>query len=290
MEWKSQLAKDLCTHTNSRNPVTGISKLAGKAVVESKNQSPPLEPLTIGEQFGLRGIDIESNLEADAELRAVVDGYRIVVSNDVATRRQGEALSKDLSQRQRFSCFHEIGHLMLDAFRQRIEYRKAATPISLIDHRVEHTEEEMLCDFAASEFMIPTSLFSPMMDELPLCWRSVEYLSRVFDASLTVVLKRILHSRNWKLNLVTFFPLDPEFPFHGFYVKDTRCSFGVPNYFRCGMIVEHGLLPSIANVYIDGVKRSEHVILSGVHAMLESVKRRVGLGTFSVQSLVAIND
>ncbi len=88
--------------------------------------------------------------------------------------------------RQNFSCAHEIGHLLYSAL-------KLEQYINTIEHRTFNPQVvqrkrskvvEKLCDEAATELLMPTSVFSKYLDELGTSIQSIERLADLFKVSI----------------------------------------------------------------------------------------------------------
>ena len=86
--------------------------------------------------------------------------------------------------RQNFSCAHEIGHTLLqdvEKFIQETEYR-SYNPQAI--RLAKQKERERLCDIAATELLMPYSIFSKYINMLGVSIDSIISLSKKFCVSI----------------------------------------------------------------------------------------------------------
>ncbi|GAH68830.1 unnamed protein product, partial [marine sediment metagenome] len=99
-------------------------------------------------------------------------------------------LNKDISNlyRYRYTIAHEIGHI---AIRNKINKQFSENEENLI-HKY-HFEEETLCQFAASELLLPEESFLPFILEKSINPQLINVLSKKFQVSVISVLNRIAY-------------------------------------------------------------------------------------------------
>ncbi len=155
-------------------------QLVNRLVEDRGHDKPPFLP----EEFArLQGIKIvKADLgETSAVLLRFHDGYVIKVN-------QNHNLG-----RQNFSCAHEIGHtlfseLKLERYIKNIEYR-TFNPQG--ERKARATARERLCEVAASELLMPESVFGKYLSGLGVSVHSVERLANIFRVSVQAAAIRI---------------------------------------------------------------------------------------------------
>lgn len=86
--------------------------------------------------------------------------------------------ARDVEERQRFTICHELGHLHLGLSSEHI----GKSDLQLYTKR---PKNEILCDVFASEILLPSDLFKPLVNEAEMGFQSVITLARDFEASWT---------------------------------------------------------------------------------------------------------
>ena len=86
--------------------------------------------------------------------------------------------ARDVEERQRFTICHELGHLHLGLSSEHI----GKSDLQLYTKR---PKNEILCDVFASEILLPSDLFKPLVNEAEMGFQSVTTLARDFEASWT---------------------------------------------------------------------------------------------------------
>lgn len=156
-------------------------QLVDKLIQERGHDKPPFLPGEYARLKGIRNI-IKSDL---GKLGAVIikseDGFIIKVNKN------------DIESRQHFSCAHEIGHILfnelkLEQYIQKIEYRTFNPQNRAI---VRAAARERLCDAAATELLMPESVFRKYLSGFGLSISSIEHLARVFRVSVQAAAIRI---------------------------------------------------------------------------------------------------
>jgi hypothetical protein len=142
-------------------------------IQERGNDKPPF----LAEEFA-RFHDITRIIRTDlgktsAILLKLHDGFLIKVN-----KKQNIA-------RQNFSCAHEIGHILfnelkLEHYIRNIEYRKFNPQA---EQKVRAAAVERLCDIAATELLMPESIFRKYLTNFGISISSIEHLANIFRVS-----------------------------------------------------------------------------------------------------------
>ena len=160
--------------------VERAKQLVDQLIKDRGHDTPPFSP----EEFArLQGIEIvKADLgETSAVLLRFNDGPVIKVN-------QNHNLG-----RQNFSCAHEIGHTLLSKLKleQRIEdveYRTFNPQARAIAHA---NARERLCDDAATELLMPESVFGKYLSGFSVSINSIDRLASIFKVSLQTTAIRI---------------------------------------------------------------------------------------------------
>jgi hypothetical protein len=139
---------------------------AQQLVEEAQIEAPPVDLRRLASFQGVKRIDPVEMAPAGLLL---VEGESYVIR---VNAKHGEG-------RRRFTACHEIGHTFLhECVAQRAPERDAAT-----GEFSRRSEAEYLCDVAAAELLMPTSLFAPRLRDTPCSLRAVRELAGAFSAS-----------------------------------------------------------------------------------------------------------
>lgn len=96
------------------------------------------------------------------------------------------------AQRQRFTCAHELGHILfieaqdLQAARRRRTLHRTGDDVDV------DPQEERLCDFVAAELLMPTLAFCTDVDQCPAGASTVRSLATRYNVSLRAAARRIV--------------------------------------------------------------------------------------------------
>ena len=155
------------------DPLAAIEQTARALVLKAREkgwEGPPFNPLRIAEMLELE-VQIEANSGvADARLVATESGPKIQFN------------PQQPRERVRFSIAHEIAHLLFPDWSEQIRNRGG-------DRTADDWQLEMLCNLAASEFVLPIGSLSAASD-IP----SIEDLMRQrreYDVSAEAFLIRL---------------------------------------------------------------------------------------------------
>ncbi|WP_420382230.1 ImmA/IrrE family metallo-endopeptidase [Novosphingobium sp.] len=146
--WTNKSALALANRTD---PVSAIQDAARKLVLKAREagwEGPPFNPVKIVELLGAK-ISANSNI-ADARLLATSDGATI------------EFNPQQPRERVRFSIAHELAHMLFPDWREEVRNRSAQTAAS------DDWQLEMLCNIAASEFVLPVGSLPAAIEVAPI--------------------------------------------------------------------------------------------------------------------------
>ncbi len=153
------------------DPVVAIEDAARALVLRAREsgwEGPPFNPLRIAEMMG---VQIEANSSvADARLIASARGPKI------------EFNPQQPRERVRFSIAHEIAHLLFPDWSEQIRNRGG-------DETADDWQLEMLCNLAASEFVLPIGSMPAVSDIPPI--ESLMRQRRIYDVSAEAFLIRL---------------------------------------------------------------------------------------------------
>jgi hypothetical protein len=116
-------------------------------------------------------------------------GATLRYETDLADNESGHSLpvrgqwhivvnARQLAERQRFTICHEIAHLHL-------ELPSEHTGVSDSQRYTKRPKNEIVCDVFASEILLPSDLFKPLVNEAEMSFHSVATLAKDFKASWT---------------------------------------------------------------------------------------------------------
>lgn len=170
----------------SREQATSIiieraRKLVNRLIEDRGHDEPPFLSAEFARLQGIKKIVKENLGEVGAVLLRFHDGYVIKVN-------QNHNLA-----RQNFSCAHEIGHILfselkLEHYTKNIEYRTFNPQAS---EELRGKAREHLCDVAASELLMPESVFKKYLSGFGVSVHSIERLANVFKVSIQTAAIRI---------------------------------------------------------------------------------------------------
>jgi IrrE N-terminal-like domain len=120
---------------------------------------------------------VSAQLEVDAELRVKKGQFSITIS---------ERSLKQNWQRARFTIAHEFGHILLAH-----HLGDAALYASLDETTKAHRENEHLCDIAAKELLMPTSMVRSALYENGLSPKGIDRIMCGFAVSQSAIMRSI---------------------------------------------------------------------------------------------------
>ncbi|MDB4954687.1 MAG: ImmA/IrrE family metallo-endopeptidase [Myxococcales bacterium] len=154
-------------------------RLKARAIVRDARSlgwtGPPFDPEVLASLRGIHVVEGPATLDHDALIRPRPDRSLEIVWNPLPA-----------PTRRRFSICHEIAHtLFADAY-ETIHYRGASRSRPDPDD-----ELEVLCDVAASEFLLPYPEFQSDLDQAGVSLTAMDQLRERYQASREAVLLRI---------------------------------------------------------------------------------------------------
>jgi hypothetical protein len=96
-------------------------------------------------------------------------------------------------ERKNFTCAHEIAHTFFYETVPTVKYRALTSTVPQHD-----PEEEILCNVAAAEMLMPQPVFSKIAADFRESPQSLVGLSRLFETSITATVIRLQRLRIWK--------------------------------------------------------------------------------------------
>lgn len=153
------------------DPLLAIEEAARDLVLKAREkgwEGPPFNPLHIAEMLGVQ-IEVNSSV-ADARLVATESGPKI------------EFNPQQPRERVRFSIAHEIAHLLFPDWSEQVRNRGG-------DKTPDDWQLEMLCNVAASEFVLPIGSLSATTDIPPI--EDLMRQRRKYDVSAEAFLIRL---------------------------------------------------------------------------------------------------
>jgi len=161
-------------------------QLFGQLFEKGRREEPPFMPEELVQLLDIQKI-IKTDLgRTSAMLLKSYNGYIIKLN-----QYHNEA-------RKNFSFAHEIGHILfnelnLDKYIQNIEYR------TFNPQREQHNRallKERLCDIAATEILMPESIFKTYLSNYNVSVQTVEQLASLFGVSIQSTAIRIAETSN----------------------------------------------------------------------------------------------
>ena len=201
------------------DPLVAIEEAARALVLKAREQGwegPPFNPLRIAEMLE---VQIEANSSvADARLVATESGPKI------------EFNPQQPRERVRFSIAHEIAHLLFPDWSEQIRNRGG-------DETTDDWQLEMLCNLAASEFVLPIGSLSaasniPSIEDLMRQRREYDVSAEAFLIRLTKISKQPIGifvssptvsengGRHYKIEYFLSSPTAPKIRLSGMAIPD----------------------------------------------------------------------
>lgn len=169
------------------DPLHAIQKAARALVLRAREkgwEGPPFNPLHIAEMLE---VQIEANSSvADARLVATENGPKI------------EFNPQQPRERVRFSIAHEIAHLLFPDWSEQIRNRGSG-------ETSDDWQLEMLCNLAASEFVLPIGSLSAAASIPPI--EDLMHQRRAYDVSAEAFLIRLAKVSNQPIGIFVSSPM-----------------------------------------------------------------------------------
>ncbi len=156
-------------------------QLVNKLIEDRGHDKPPFLPAEFARLQGIKEITKEDLGEQSGVLLRFHDGPMIKVNQ------------KHNLARQNFSCAHEIGHTLLNELNlepciEDVEYRTSNPQAHAI---ARGKAKERLCDAAATELLMPESVFGKYLSGFGVSINSIDRLASIFKVSLQTTAIRI---------------------------------------------------------------------------------------------------
>lgn len=168
----------------AHDPIDAILWHARMLIIESGLSQPPFTPATYAPLRNVKSI-VEKYMEVEGQLIPRGSGFTIELRKD---RPQ---------ERKNFTCAHEIGHTFFYEAVPSVKYRTVTTQESRHD-----PEEEMLCNIAAAELLMPAEVFSKVASDYPQSPQSLQEIAGIFETSLTSTVVQLLRKQVWNCSVV----------------------------------------------------------------------------------------
>jgi hypothetical protein len=153
---------------------------ARRLVDEAGFAGPPINPRKLAQMCGVQRIVLSNALGVSGQL--LRQGGELVIRLN----------AKELTERQNFSCCHEIAHTFafdqsFGALRETGEAQRCSGS----------SLEERLCDRAAAEMLMPEKFFRPLATGLEPSIESLTRLSKTFTSSIMATILRLGQLEAW---------------------------------------------------------------------------------------------
>ena len=203
------------------DPLAAIEEASRTLVLKAREkgwEGPPFNPLRIAEMLEVE-VQIEANSSvADARLVATESGPKI------------EFNPQQPRERVRFSIAHEIAHLLFPDWSEQIRNRGG-------DRTADDWQLEMLCNLAASEFVLPIGSLSaasdiPSIEDLMRQRREYDVSAEAFLIRLAKISKQPIGifvsspivsengRRHYKIDYFVSSPTAPKIRLSGMAIRD----------------------------------------------------------------------
>jgi Predicted Zn peptidase len=180
VKFSSPIALGLCAAVPAAtDPIDAILWHAGVLVIESGLTAPPFAPASYAPLRKVKEI-IQKDLAVEGRLVPCYGGFTIELREDRS------------HERKNFTCAHELAHTFFYEAIPSIKYRTHAN--SQYHH---DEEEEMLCNVAAGELLMPSTIFTKIAKDFSPSPQSLQQLAQMFETSLTATIVHLLKLQIW---------------------------------------------------------------------------------------------
>ena len=188
INWTNRSVKAFAAESD---PIDAIKKASRSLVLQAREkgwEGPPFNPLRLAEMLE---VQVEANSSiADARLIATDTGPKI------------EFNPQQPRERVRFSIAHEIAHLLFSDWPEQIRNR------SVRDEAADNWQLELLCNLAASEFVLPIGSLPAATTVAPI--EQLMQQRRDYDVSADAFLIRLAKISAQPIGIFVASPFDAE--------------------------------------------------------------------------------
>jgi len=188
IKWTNPSVKAFAANTD---PIEAMKTASRKLVLRAREkgwEGPPFDPLHLAE---ILEVDVEANSSvADARLIATDDGPKIQFN------------PQQPRERVRFSIAHEIAHLLFSDWSDQIRNRSAR------DESADNWQLELLCNLAASEFVLPIGSLPATTNVAPI--EQLMRQRREYDVSAEAFLIRLAKISTQPIGIFVASPFGTE--------------------------------------------------------------------------------
>lgn len=165
----------------SQDPEEIIRHLARNEIADARNyglSGPPFDPRILASVMGIQHEESKQLIRSeDAELQPIAKNNRNLIIKYNPDKPK---------TRQNFSIAHEIAHTLFPEYRDQY---KAHHKIGKFNP---DSEVEFLCDLGASEIIMPAPEFNRDVEKMGISLKSLERLSKRYNASLEATAIRMI--------------------------------------------------------------------------------------------------
>jgi hypothetical protein len=178
----------LCKRAGRKNARPAVRQLV-RGLHRKYGPSDP--PYDVNRFCEIANVVIESSplTDSDACLVRAADGWIARVSPDLSKARRD------------FAVCHEIGHTFFEPFDARVPEPRHRCEFATYGRTA---NEEILCDYAAAEMLMPKQVFSNLVRNRKPSMESVWQIAHEFGASIQAVIARIIDLDLWEALSVRF--------------------------------------------------------------------------------------
>lgn len=185
IRFESHLALGLCsTVPTAKDPIEAILWHARLLTIESGLNGPPYSPASYAHLRKVKEI-IHRPMDVEGRLLPCLGGFIIELRQDRS------------HERMNFTCAHELGHTFFYEAVPSIKYRTITSSQPHHDR-----EEEMLCNIAAAELLMPASTFSEVVRNYLASPQALEEIAHIFETSIVATTVRILSLNLWDAEFI----------------------------------------------------------------------------------------
>jgi hypothetical protein len=183
--WQSPVLHAFWRSVGGKSPQRAVERVCDSHLMKLGKSAPPFQTPGKYEYATLLGLDvIERKLTCDGSLSRIGDRFYVQVNENSAPTRKN------------FTVCHELCHYDL--------FLRCDRRLMLQPHY--SREEEDLCDFYASNMLMPRKPFRKIASPLSPGVESIARLSELFMTSYEATARRIVDLKIWKIALAFWKP------------------------------------------------------------------------------------